>query len=490
MANFKNTIDVLGDDAVIDSIIQKTIPEYKDDTISEVGQYAFYGCAVLAEVDLPNVETIGQKAFCKTPALKKLNVPKATKFHGYTFQETSPFALEEIVCPNVALFGAQAIMHTAVKKLDVHVVTMFQANALPDSLQTLILRSKDGVSTLNYALSNCNPSIYVPSALYDSYKAASNWSTYANQFRKLEEWTVDGTVTGELATNKHMVRFFDSDGTLLGYKIVTTGGSATWDGATLVDPSGNGYPFEGWSPAPTNVRADMDCYPQFENPLEVAEITDSWEQIMAAVADGTAGTKYKVGNYKPMDLGAEGIINMQIAGFHKDAMADGSGTAAITWISKELLTTTHRMNGNVYTNDDGTYQEGTGAIGGWEKCEMRVYLKETIKPLMLEVVRNSIKEVTKTHEAYDTAGTKFYQTSIEDVWVPNYNEIYESSSPYKVLFPNNASTKKCRVGNTSANSWWLRSACGADYFYYASSGGNSSNINAYKKHGVCLCFCT
>ena len=40
--------------------------------------------------------------------------------------------------------------------------------------------------------------IYVPAALVDSYKAATNWSTYAAQFRALEDYTVDGTITGEL----------------------------------------------------------------------------------------------------------------------------------------------------------------------------------------------------------------------------------------------------------------------------------------------------
>lgn len=39
-------------------------------------------------------------------------------------------------------------------------------------------------------------------ALVDSYKAATNWSTYATQFRALEDYTVDGTITGELDSTK------------------------------------------------------------------------------------------------------------------------------------------------------------------------------------------------------------------------------------------------------------------------------------------------
>jgi hypothetical protein len=44
--------------------------------------------------------------------------------------------------------------------------------------------------------------IYVPSALIDSYKTATNWSVYADQFRALEDYTVDGTTTGELDESK------------------------------------------------------------------------------------------------------------------------------------------------------------------------------------------------------------------------------------------------------------------------------------------------
>lgn len=44
--------------------------------------------------------------------------------------------------------------------------------------------------------------IYVPAALVDSYKEATNWKTYASQFRALEDYTVDGTTTGALDETK------------------------------------------------------------------------------------------------------------------------------------------------------------------------------------------------------------------------------------------------------------------------------------------------
>jgi hypothetical protein len=38
--------------------------------------------------------------------------------------------------------------------------------------------------------------------LVDEYKAATNWSTYAGRIRALEDYTVDGTITGELDESK------------------------------------------------------------------------------------------------------------------------------------------------------------------------------------------------------------------------------------------------------------------------------------------------
>ena len=49
---------------------------------------------------------------------------------------------------------------------------------------------------------------YVPRALLSDtdstkdYRQATNWSTYSTQFRALEDWTVDGTITGEMDWDK------------------------------------------------------------------------------------------------------------------------------------------------------------------------------------------------------------------------------------------------------------------------------------------------
>jgi hypothetical protein len=60
-----------------------------------------------------------------------------------------------------------------------------------------------GTTTATYNPSGSKDGyIYVPSSLVDSYTANSKWSTYATQFRALESYTVDGTITGALDKSK------------------------------------------------------------------------------------------------------------------------------------------------------------------------------------------------------------------------------------------------------------------------------------------------
>jgi hypothetical protein len=78
------------------------------------------------------------------------------------------------------------------------------------ALESLILRKSDAIVELSSAgvfnskdgIGAGTAYIYVPAALIEEYKSATNWSTYAPQFRALEDYTVDGTITGELDETK------------------------------------------------------------------------------------------------------------------------------------------------------------------------------------------------------------------------------------------------------------------------------------------------
>lgn len=229
--------------------------------------------------------------------------------------------------------------------------------------------------------------------------------------------------------------------------------------------------------------------------LESVEETihDSWQEIFASIDDGTYSTKYSIGDTKFIDLGEQGHNAMQIVAFDADAKADGSGNAAVTWLSMNLLKTTHEMNSS-RSGSAGNYTGGT--IGGWENTRMRAYLNDTVKPLIPESVRNAIKIVYKSQNAYDKAGSSFIQTTEDDVWLPSYPEVIgydntEYQPPYNVAFPNDASRIKKQVGAADAYPWWTRSARSNSYFRHVSSSGGSDNtVPPTYAYGVVLGFCT
>lgn len=143
MAEFINTIDELGDDIVLSMLIEKTITVFKDDVLTSLGTFAFKGCSALITVNLPNVTSIGNNSF-----------------H---------------TCSNLSALILQSSTMCELKDIN--------------AFYSASIQNKKGY-------------IYVPKALVDSYKTATRWSTYASQFRAIEDYTVDGTITGELDETK------------------------------------------------------------------------------------------------------------------------------------------------------------------------------------------------------------------------------------------------------------------------------------------------
>lgn len=158
------------------------------------------------------------------------------------------------------------------------------------------------------------------------------------------------------------------------------------------------------------------------------------------------------------------------------------------------------MNKNRRTADpeDSTkYLEGTGSIGGWEKCAMRQALSDEVLPLIPEVVAGSICPVTKSQTYYDASASYLDgQTTTDMLWIPSSEEMQKT---YKYAFQEKADRGKCLVGNASKNHWWLRSACSYGtngvYFDYIEENGGISECYyngegaAYYSLGVPLCFC-
>ena len=169
MSQIIPTVSLVGDDALTNQLIERNVTELVDDVTTTIGKGAFY-----------NMKSLTKVVFTKATAT-------------------------QVIGDMGAFMGCENLNYA-----DFHAKVSFEKYSFRNcwALQTLILRSGQMCTAKTYVLSTndsakpVSPYIYVPAALVDSYKAALNWSDYANQFRALEDYTVDGTITGELDETK------------------------------------------------------------------------------------------------------------------------------------------------------------------------------------------------------------------------------------------------------------------------------------------------
>lgn len=284
----------------------------------------------------------------------------------------------------------------------------------------------------------------------------------------------------------YTVYFYNGTTLLQTVQNVAYGSSATYTGSTPVNSEDASLAFLGWSPQPTNITGNTSCYAQFETPVVVAEITDSWDTIIANIDNGTYGTKYKVGNYKPLDLGTEGTINMQIVAIDADELSSG-GYAPLTFIGMELLNTKCGMN------------SGNSTYGFWNGSNMKTYLSSTIFPLIKTAnsnVATRMRKVTKYSSSYNYSTSKVTKNghiTTDRLWIPSNHEIVNDTSyetegaVYSSIYKD--PTSRIKSINNSATSWWTRSVMSSSEFRYIRDNGTNSGNFASSKYGVCLGFC-
>lgn len=173
MSKFINTIDLLGDEAVTKALVEKTITEFNDDVITKVGMYAFCNCTALTSVTTPLAVSVESNAFENCTALTSLDFPLVTSISGsYDFS------------------GCR-------------------------SLSALILRSStlctlSGTTSFSgtpFSSVGTGGTLLVPRSLTTEYPNATNWSVVISRNANirvlaLEDYTVDGTITGEIDWDK------------------------------------------------------------------------------------------------------------------------------------------------------------------------------------------------------------------------------------------------------------------------------------------------
>lgn len=158
--------------------------------------YCFTGCTSLEALNLPNLKTTSSYAFADCSALRILNVPQLTVVDAQAFRNCT--SLIELYFPNVTTvytsgFGGCSALEKVVFDKSVGFVRQTIFNNC-SSLTALVLRGET-LSTLSYTnvfqgtpIEAGTGYIYVPQALIEDYKVATNWITYAEQFRAIEDY--------------------------------------------------------------------------------------------------------------------------------------------------------------------------------------------------------------------------------------------------------------------------------------------------------------
>lgn len=245
-----------GGDTIWNKIVDRKVTEIddKDGVCKTIGAYAFYGCESLTSVIFPSVEYIGRDAFGNCSALSSINLPlvisagdntfyscgalrsvdmpllksvpsyfcrSASNLLSATFSSAKSIGkqafqscsqLSSIDIPSATSISSNSFYSCSrLSSIDLPSATIIYSNAFSSckALKTLVLRKSDAICTLSGSnalastpIASGTGYIYVPASLIETYKTASQWSTYAARFRALEDYTVDGTITGDLDPNK------------------------------------------------------------------------------------------------------------------------------------------------------------------------------------------------------------------------------------------------------------------------------------------------
>lgn len=182
---------------------------YIDSNVTKVIQYACYGITTITTVNLPNCTNIGSQAFRGCSGITSFSAPKVTTLSSYAFYGCSN--LTEVSYQNISSVGGTCFYQcTKLVRADFgpKMKTLNGSSlAYCSKLQHLVLRYPDGVVTIatnTFSGANFDGYVYVPAALKDSYESNANWTSYGGKptFRALEDYTVDGTITGALDESK------------------------------------------------------------------------------------------------------------------------------------------------------------------------------------------------------------------------------------------------------------------------------------------------
>lgn len=165
-------------------LVEGTLTEIYNDKITKLRLNAFVYLTTLVSVDFPNVTSSSNSVFIGAKSLKKANLPKLATLTTNIFRETGLEYFDGVQVSKIQQFAfqnASTLSRLFLRKADA-ICTLDNVNAFEGT---------PFVKTFGYA--------YVPRALIETYMSATNWyGLYNIIWEAIEDYTVDGTITGEI----------------------------------------------------------------------------------------------------------------------------------------------------------------------------------------------------------------------------------------------------------------------------------------------------
>jgi hypothetical protein len=200
-------------------LIEGTLTSLSDKDITNIKIRVFGYNNTLKEVDLPNAKTIGMAAFASATALETVKLDRIetliTSAQDQQFYNCSSLknvsmtslkavgnasfdgctSLKQVYFPSLTRVGGNGFANSGLETARFPALASIGGNAFRQSKLTALILEGSTMVTLDNAnaftgtpIANGTGYIYVPQSIIDEYKVATNWVTYSNQFRAIEDY--------------------------------------------------------------------------------------------------------------------------------------------------------------------------------------------------------------------------------------------------------------------------------------------------------------
>ena len=217
----------------VKTLVEGTIKNVNLPNATSIGDYAFDSCSSLTSVSFPNATSIGQYAFRSCSGLTSVSFPNATSIDNYAFNGCS--GLTEVSFPNATSIGSYAFDSCkGLTSVSIPNATSIGSSAFDSCRSLTSVSFPEATSIGQYAFRSCSSlttiyvgtntstvctlsntnafndctkltNIYVPNSLVDSYKSATNWSSYASKIQSYEQPVecINLTITADDVTGRN-----------------------------------------------------------------------------------------------------------------------------------------------------------------------------------------------------------------------------------------------------------------------------------------------